>query len=132
MHGRTILALVLAPIVAGAMFSWLVLSSVPMSAIQSEHRPELLVQFVVGLVSGAVFELFFLLPLLYVLRRTHVSGRLLFISSGIFVWFLVYFGLLSLGQLDWNGRFATSLMFLVPGAALVVAFGAIVQHGAKA
>ena len=132
MSGRTILALLLAPIISGAVLAIAVMSTAPIDTIPIEYRPKMLVQFEVGVITGVLFELFVLLPLLYVLNRIRVNGRLLFICLGTTFWFVASVGLLSLTAQDWNSRIALSLMFLVPGVALVVAFGAIVSHGAKA
>jgi len=130
MTGRTILALVLAPIVAGAAYASWALSS--MSGIPESHRPDPWVQFVPGVLGAAVFELFVLLPLLYFLQRTHHSNRFLFIGLGTVCWFLASVGLLSLARLEWSDLVATTLIFLIPGFALVLVFALIARHDAKA
>ena len=82
--------------------------------------------------GAAAFELVVLLPLLYVLQRLNRSNRALFVGLGTICWFFVSFGLLSLARFDLNDLLATSMIFLIPGFALVLVFGIIVRHDAKA
>jgi hypothetical protein len=130
MSGRTIIALLLAPIVAGTAYASWVLSS--LAGIPESHRPDPWTQFVPGVLGAVVFELFVLLPLLYLLQRIHRSNRLLFICLGTTGWFLASLALLSLARFHWSDLLATSLIFLIPGFALVLVFGVIARHDAKA
>ena len=130
MSGRTIIALLLAPIVAGATYASSVMSN--LAHIPASHRPDPWVQFVPGVLGAVLFELFVLLPLLYLLQRTHRSNRLLFICLGTVCWFIVSFALLSLTRMEWRDLLATTLIFLIPGVTVVLVFGLIVRHGAKA
>jgi hypothetical protein len=130
MNGRTILALIVAPVVGGLTYGGWLASS--FSGIPDPYRTGLWTQSIPGIVVGTVFELFFLLPLLYLLQRFRLSARLWFIGFGILIWFLLSIALLSLTQINWSECVASSFMFLVPGAALVIAFGSIVPRGEKA
>ena len=130
MTERMILALIVAPVVAGITYgAWLASS---LSGIPDAYRPNLWSQAIPGVVVGAVFELFFLLPLLYFLRRVHFGGLIWFICLGTLGWYLLSLALLSFTQVDWSDCVATSLMFLAPGAALVVVFGTVAGSGGKA
>src|SRR5262249_3123099 len=130
MSGRLIIALLLAPIVAGATYASWVMSSI--AHIPESHRPDPCVQFVPCVFGAALFELVVLLPLFYFLQRIHRSIRLLFICMGMVCWFLVSLGLLSLTRMEWSDLVATTLIFLIPGFAVVLVFGLVVRHDAKA
>jgi hypothetical protein len=130
MSGRTIIALLLAPIVAGVTYTSWVLSS--LGGIPESQRPDPWVQFIPGVLAAAVFELVVLLPLLYLLQRVHRSNRALFVGLGTICWFFISVGLLSLARFDLSDLLATSMIFLIPGFALVLVFGIIVRHDAKA
>jgi len=130
MSGRMILALLVSPILAGITYgAWLASS---LSGIPGAYRSGLWSQFIPGIVAAAVFELFFLLPLLYLLQRLHLRARLWLIGLGMLAWSLLSLAALSLGGSDWSTCVANSPMFLVPGAALVVAFATLGQQGGKA
>ncbi len=100
--------------------------------IPESHRPDPWIQFIPGVLGSALFELVVQLPVLYLLQRIHRSNRLLFISVGMVCWFLVSLGLLSLTRMEWSDLVATTLIFLIPGFAVVLVFGLVVRHDAKA
>jgi len=126
MRGRTIFALFVSPILAGTTYgAWLGSS---LSGIPDAYRAGLGSQFIPGIVVAAVFELFILLPLLYLLQRVHLSARLWLIGFGMLAWSVLSLMLLSLGGSDWRTCIANLPMFLVPGAVLVIALATIADQ----
>ena len=121
MSRRTVIALIVAPLVAGAVYAaWLMWQ---LSNASLVNPPGVWAQFFPGFMVRAPFELFILLPLLYFLRRIGNDSRGLLIIFGIVIWYVVCVATLSFGSPDWSERVATSIMFLVPGVPLVVVFG---------
>ena len=135
MSGRTILALFLAPFAAGAINAAWLMAKFSRATLVSDPPSGwstllIISQFFPGVISGALFELFILLPLLYLLQRIRHASRLLFVFCGIAIWYAVSLVILSLTSLAWDERFLNSAMFLVPGVPLVVVFALLARFDA--
>jgi hypothetical protein len=130
MTGRFVLAMTLAPLVAGAVFgSWVY------SGMQSNPSHPGLAQLILlmpGAIYGASFEVFVLLPLLWLIRRRGWPTRGSLIAGGAMAWTtIVFLNILATsdtGLSGWTLRdiAASFLPLVVPGVVLVLVFAWLV------
>jgi len=130
MSGRFVLAMILAPLVAGAVFGAWVYSG--MQATPSQPGLAQLILLMPGAIYGASFEVFVLLPLLWLIRRRRWPTRLPLIAGGALVWvaivFLNIWATSDTGLSGWTLRdIAVSFLpLVVPGVVLVLVFAWLV------
>ena len=125
-RGRTVLALLVAPLAAGAVNAAWIMAQLSQVTLERD-APNVWAQFVPGVMLGTLFELFILLPLLYVFERARYSSRVIFVLCGIAIWYLASLVAFSFTSLTWDERVLNSAMFLVLGVPLVVVFGLLVH-----
>jgi uncharacterized membrane protein len=122
-NGRTILALLGAPLAAAVAVSAMALFSMP----QTPHAiaPEPVMFLVASLAVAAIFEVLFLLPLWYLLRAATRGARMALWLLGVAAWFAAA---VLLGYLLGHGggvalSFGTT--FLLPGIVVTTIFAVL-------
>src|SRR6266536_3390136 len=118
MPARTLLALLVAPVVAGLVYALLVVTT--SSVVPLKLRPELVATALSGSITGLLFEVLALVPLA-LLFRASFRGRAYLFLAGSLVWFALSIGV-SLLAMDWPSAVATAMQLLLPGLVLVALF----------
>jgi len=84
MTPRVVTALLLAPIAcAFVLGAWL---SLGIRRPESSGPGAIIPAFAAGLMYGALFEVFALLPLFLLLKRAHIASRLALVGFGTLLW----------------------------------------------
>jgi len=130
MSGRFVLAMILAPLVGGAVFgAWVYWG---MHGGHSQPGLALLMLLLPGTIYGAAFEVFVLLPLLLLIRRRRWPTRGPLIAGGALAWIAIVFlniwGTSETGLSGWTlpDIAAAFLPLVVPGVVLVLVFAWLV------
>ena len=122
MPARTLLALVIAPVVAGLVYALLVVTTT--SVVLLPLRPELVATAVSGSIIGLLFAVLVLLPFVLAFR-SRLRARTYLFLTGLLVWFVLSVAASRLGM-DWSSSVATAVQLLLPGAVLVALFAGLV------
>ena len=121
MNGRILAASILGPLASSIVAGLLMLFGLDRSEVSEEVS--LFVYFLPGLTYGALFVVFALLPLLFVLRRIQVASRITLIAAGLGLWVLAVALITApawgLSLHVWPGLV---IPLLVPGVVLVLVF----------
>jgi hypothetical protein len=122
-NGRTILALLGAPLAAAVVVSAMALSSAPPTPHQIAPEPAMF--FVASLAVAAIFEALVLLPMWYLLRGATLGARTALWLFGVAAWFAAA---VLLGYLLGHGggvalSFGTT--FLPPGIVVAAVFATL-------
>jgi hypothetical protein len=128
--GRFVLAMILAPLVGGVVFGAWVYSG--MHSGYSQAGLALLMLLLPGTIYGAAFEVFVLLPLLFLIRRRRWPTRGPLIAGGTSAWIVIVFlniwATSDTGLSGWtlSDIAAAFLPLVVPGVVVVLAFAWLV------
>jgi hypothetical protein len=130
-NSRTVAALLLAPIACSLASGVLILWGA--ESPEGSHSRLLFVAFFAGIMYGALFEVFALLPLLLVLRRMQKSTRGTLFTGGALLWgAVVILYVFANSEFSWLqlplsafGSFLVPL--LLPGLVLVLVFAFVAQ-----
>lgn len=125
MNGRTLLALVVAPVACALAFAlWFV-----MAAAADPARASFAILLLPGLTAGTVFEIFALLPLLYWLRQRGSLSRGRFIVIGLLLWAVAAsLQVWITAEVPFLHAIAVLPMLMIPGLALVIVFAFAISY----
>jgi len=117
---RTSLSALVAPILGGAVYAWLTLSS-PWPAIVPKY-PTVGALIIWGSIVCLIFELAIILPLQFALRPRGESRAIAFVVFGSALWLVLSFLVMLLLGADLSAAWANAVAIFLPGATVVLAF----------
>ena len=131
MNGRIVAASILAALACGIVAGVLMLLGLDRSEVSQEGH--LLVYFLPGLTYGALFVVFALMPLLFILRRRQIASRTALMLGGVGLWvLLVVLVTASAWNLPLGAWLNLVLPLLLPGVASVLVFAFVAGGRANA
>jgi hypothetical protein len=128
-RARTLLAMIVAPIIGGIVYMVLVLASSPeVGGLANPRTWELILP---ATLVGTLFEVFVVLPLWLLVRPIRWRAHLLFVTLATATWLFCTALLLVRTKLSGNEILVEATQVFVPGLVLVLVFDLLARWGVK-
>ena len=126
MNGRTLATLIIAPVACG-----LVVGASILLGLERSGRSDIpaVAVFLPGVMYGALFEVFALLPLFLWLKRRASASRWSVFAGGLGLWLILAVGYVAAtSELSLPAWLAVLPMVMVPGVVLVSVFALLIPY----